>query len=128
MAKTKPIGVRFDEDILAELKELEIASSPQKALNYLISFYRSKGKDKDWAVNFAKKAYKEQKPTATFVTEVSHPIGGLSDEYRADLDKQVVALIKERDNPPKEHSGIGKKVWRHDRQKKIDELQKLLNP
>ncbi len=42
-----------------------------------------------------------------------------------EIDKQIVALIKERDNPPKEHSVVGKKVWRLDRQKKIDELQKL---
>jgi hypothetical protein len=43
----------------------------------------------------------------------------------AKIDEQIVALIKERDNPPKEHSAIGKKTWRFDRQQKIDELQKL---
>jgi len=33
MAKTKPIGVRFDEDLLNKLKEANIIDSPQKALN-----------------------------------------------------------------------------------------------
>lgn len=38
MAKTKPIGVRFDEDLLKSLKELGIAT-PQKALIFLENFY-----------------------------------------------------------------------------------------
>lgn len=33
MAKTKPIGVRFDESLLEALKNSSIADSPQKALN-----------------------------------------------------------------------------------------------
>lgn len=33
MAKTKPIGVRFDEDLLNTVKEAGLAKSPQKALN-----------------------------------------------------------------------------------------------
>lgn len=33
MGKTKPIGVRFDEELLGKLKSAGIASSPQKALN-----------------------------------------------------------------------------------------------
>ena len=33
MAKTKPIGVRFDEELLNKVKEANIAASPQKALN-----------------------------------------------------------------------------------------------
>ena len=33
MAKTNPIGVRFDEELLNKLKEANIIDSPQKALN-----------------------------------------------------------------------------------------------
>lgn len=33
MAKTKPIGVRFDEELLNKVKEASLATSPQKALN-----------------------------------------------------------------------------------------------
>lgn len=39
MAKTKQVGVRFDQDMLDVLKEEGIASSPQKALNFLTLFY-----------------------------------------------------------------------------------------
>jgi len=33
MAKTNPIGVRFDEELLSKVKEASLATSPQKALN-----------------------------------------------------------------------------------------------
>lgn len=42
MAKTKPIGVRFDEELLNSLKDADIISSPQKALNlYEETYLRS---------------------------------------------------------------------------------------
>lgn len=41
MAKTKPTGVRFDESLLIELKNNDIASSPQKALNFYENFYKT---------------------------------------------------------------------------------------
>lgn len=40
MAKTKQIGVRFDQEMLDMMKEDNIADSPQKALNFLTEFYR----------------------------------------------------------------------------------------
>lgn len=40
MAKTKPIGVRFDEEILAEFKKSKIADTAQGVLNFLIGFYK----------------------------------------------------------------------------------------
>lgn len=42
MAKTKPIGVRFDENLLEILKEKKIAETPQKALNFLTDLYKKK--------------------------------------------------------------------------------------
>jgi len=39
--KTKPIGVRFDEDLLKVLEKDGVADSPQKALNFLTEFYWS---------------------------------------------------------------------------------------
>jgi len=38
--KTRQTGVRFDIDMLQEMKELQIALSPQRALNWLTSFYK----------------------------------------------------------------------------------------
>lgn len=43
----------------------------------------------------------------------------------SEIQKQIDALKKEIENVPKTHSPIGKKTWVFDRQKKIDELQKL---
>lgn len=40
MAKTTPIGVRFDGELLEMLKEREVATSPQTALNYLQQHYQ----------------------------------------------------------------------------------------
>jgi hypothetical protein len=55
MAKTKPIGVRFDENMLEVFKEDGIADSPQKALNFLHSFYLENRKDKtDFTELFSK--------------------------------------------------------------------------
>jgi hypothetical protein len=39
MAKSKPIGVRFDEDILALIQKEQNLSSHQKVLNYLMENY-----------------------------------------------------------------------------------------
>ena len=41
MAKTKPIGVRFDEDILKIMNDEGIASTPQKALNFLTQLFHT---------------------------------------------------------------------------------------
>lgn len=40
MAKTKPIGVRFDEDLLNEVKANRAADSPQRALNLYEKTYK----------------------------------------------------------------------------------------
>lgn len=37
--KTKPIGVRFDEDILEGLKKANLAHNPQSALRFLERYY-----------------------------------------------------------------------------------------
>lgn len=41
MAKTNPIGVRFDLEQLEQLKTDKIANSPQKALNYYESLHKN---------------------------------------------------------------------------------------
>jgi hypothetical protein len=57
MAKSKPIGVRFDEDILALIQKEQNLSSPQKVLNYLMENYfksDSNLKEKQKVVNKVK--------------------------------------------------------------------------
>lgn len=51
MAKTNPIGVRFDDGLLTSLKEDGVANSPQKVLNFLTEFYR---KNKERTFDFEK--------------------------------------------------------------------------
>jgi hypothetical protein len=41
MAKTKPIGVRFDEDLLNEFKLEKLADTPQGALSLLENYYKT---------------------------------------------------------------------------------------
>tara|TARA_R110000868_G_scaffold141749_1_gene358476 strand:- start:41 stop:361 length:321 start_codon:yes stop_codon:yes gene_type:complete len=82
MAKTKPIGVRFDEDLLIELKEHGRAESPQKALNYLSDFYRHNGKDKDWLKNFVK----------VKVEEKIKPVVNSNDAQIAEYEKEIAGL------------------------------------
>lgn len=52
MAKTKPIGVRFDEDLLEVLREDEKCETAQQSLNFLSIFYRNNKKDR---IDFIKK-------------------------------------------------------------------------
>jgi len=47
-------------------------------------------------------------------------------EGSEEIQNQIELLIKERDSAPRDYSVVGKKVWRLDRQKKIDELKKSL--
>lgn len=56
MAKTKPIGVRFDKDLIEALKDDNIANSPQKVLNFLTEFYRESYK-KDKLVSELNKSF-----------------------------------------------------------------------
>lgn len=64
MAKTNPIGVRFDEDLLKSLKDDNLADSPQKALNYLSEFYRLNREKIDFKKMFEDSAlFNRMRPT-----------------------------------------------------------------
>jgi len=56
MAKGKPIGVRFDLDLLKALEDDKLADSPQKALNYLSEFYRANQERIDFKKMFEESA------------------------------------------------------------------------
>jgi hypothetical protein len=65
MAKTNPIGVRFDKDLLLDFKEDKLAETPQGVLNFLADFYRLNGKKTDPVPTkgTATKKIKFKKPT-----------------------------------------------------------------
>ena len=73
--------------------------------------------------DIADKKLKEEIAKDPEITQILEEINQTS---RDQIENQIEALIKERDAAPKDYSTIGKKVWRNDRQKQIDELQKLL--
>lgn len=72
--KNKPIAVRFDLKILELLKEEEKIDTPQKALNFLSTFWENTRPAKDASDPTPQKAKapiaKVEKPAAT-----SHPSG-----------------------------------------------------
>jgi len=71
MAKTNPIGVRFDEDLLKSLEEDKLATSPQKALNFLTEFYRNRRDKVDLGgIITASKLFEGAKPLAGVEAEV----------------------------------------------------------
>lgn len=96
MAKTNPIGVRFNPDLLLQLKEDKIADTPQKALNFLSNFYHENKKDKPDFVKafkvFDKKDLSEKK-VAPFPQETK------------------VTLDVIRESCPKELTGLDRSAW-----------------
>lgn len=71
MAKSKPIGVRFDLDLLQVFKDDKVAETPQAALNYLTEFYRTNRERIDFKEMFENSAlfknakHTDQKETGT---------------------------------------------------------------
>ena len=71
MAKSKPIGVRFDLDLLQVFKDDKVAETPQAALNYLTEFYRTNRERIDFKAMFENSTlfktatHTDEKETAT---------------------------------------------------------------
>ena len=65
--KTNPIGVRFNIELLEELKEKKIADSPQKALSFYEESYRQVPLEKN--TDDFKSHEKEKSTLATFQPE-----------------------------------------------------------
>lgn len=63
MAKSKPIGVRFDLDILERIKKEQGPETPQAVLNYLMNTYQGK----------TAPAKKERKPISLATTSKGPP-------------------------------------------------------
>lgn len=70
MAKSKPIGVRFDLDLLQMFKDDKVAETPQAALNYLTEFYRTNRERIDFKAMFENSSlFKNAKHTDERETE-----------------------------------------------------------
>lgn len=93
--KTNPIGVRFNKELLEQVK-----TSPQKALNL-------------YEENYINKDEKSETPPPT-------PENKGNDER--DKILQQIAEIKKETIPKERDTVTGKKVWQLDQQKRIDNL------
>ena len=88
MAKTKPIGVRFDEEILALIQKEQNLSSPQRVLNYLMESYLKSN-------SLAPKQVDNIKP-----------------EQVVTKKKEVLESPKNRPNPPINLKGLDLAIWK----------------
>lgn len=107
MAKTKPIGVRFDKDLLDAIKEKGFADSPQKSLNLYEETY------KKWAAGVFVEM--ENKAIDTETDDAD------SASNNSEIEKQIEA-VKNETKP----SWILKSQFEKYQEKKIAELKKQL--
>lgn len=144
MAKTKPIGVRFDETLLNDLKNAGLADSPQKALNLFERSYLELINLKIEINNQPenKKRITEERMSQTkkevfenlvhFGQAVVHEPTGivgvtLSEAERGVLEERLRVIDAEMKNPPK-NPIIGLRMWYAAREKEKKEiLSKLQN-
>jgi len=134
MAKTKPIGVRFEEDVLEYLKTNYKVESPQKALNFMSNYFKQgigmlpNGSLKPETALLLKPYNSIPLPENYHIGESKFIDVKISDEETnpiPDVLKQqrIAELEKELKNPPKT-AQIGVRNWVRIREQ---ELQKLKN-
>lgn len=136
MAKTKPIGVRFDEDLLIALSEDGIADTAQQALNFLSLFYRDNNPNK---INFAEKFKDIQLKSKTSVDmknfnkvlnetpkEVKQEVSEMLDNFDNEEIQKQIAAVKAEKIPPERNTPLGKKIWEKEQSNRINELKKQL--
>lgn len=118
MAKTKPIGVRFDQELLDAVKEKGYADSPQKALNLYEIWYKRMASG---AVDIPKK--KELPPQ---VAALSKPIVEIHTAVPTEqLEQRIKQIESELRSPPKS-AAVGMKMWFAVREVELKELKKEL--
>ena len=136
MAKSKPIGVRFDLELLSLLKEKEKIDTPQTALNFLTDFYNKKRKKteeveqyksgKQNHTEFIEKMGQQSKSDM----EVYYEVGELVEETQPKTDTnmednllEIEKIKSELLNPPAKFSSLlAKKTYFYDRNKRLKEL------
>lgn len=126
MAKTKPIGVRFDQDLLSELKEQGVANTPQKALNYISEFYKKNRKDKDWLLNYVKETHKKRQTKVINLTPDPTPTNYTINTTNKDEILKQIADIRAEKIPDGRNTIMGRKSWNLEQAEKIKSLQKQL--
>lgn len=125
MAKTKPIGVRFREDILDSLKTKFSVGSPQKALVFLESFYVQHHKLAENIIDVLKKE-KNNIPCIDKTLDVGVTANEvLSDSEKTAIKERISVLESELKNPPKTAT-IGVNRWIEIRKTELAKLKKQI--
>lgn len=116
MAKTNPIGVRFDIQMLEKLKEDGI-NTPQKVLNFLANYYTE---------NIAKINFRDVIGRSKG-TELPNKIPENKEPEidETEIEKQISAIYAEK-IPKERDTSLGRKVWASDQRKRISELEERL--
>lgn len=134
MAKTKPIGVRFDEDLLNSLKDADIVSSPQKALNlYEETYLRSvteKVAENNKPENKAKIEGERNGTVNSIKKEIKQPLTPQECEMPPKKDtsliEQRISDIEAELKKPPSNPIIGLRRWKEVRWSELEKLRKQL--
>lgn len=114
MAKTKPIGVRFDAELFEELKSANIVKTYQETLNLLEANYK---RFRDENVGFS--AEKVGAPQNKYPQEEQPSIPLKTKEA---LEEDIRVILNEK-LPPERNTTIGRKVWETEKRKKIEAIR-----
>lgn len=134
MAKTNPIGVRFDEELLKIIKETAGVSTPQKALNLYEEHFR--GKIGGGGSN-TRSSYVEAKVEDKPKSDPPPPENKTEEHEQKDegserpklspeqIKEEIVRLGK-MEVPKDRNTRLGKISWEIEKKAKIEELKKQL--
>lgn len=150
MAKTKPIGVRFDENVLEVLKEDEKCETPQQCLIFLCNFYihnrhgqidfrkefghmkfvKREGDERSMnipkgfedKVNALGREINKELMEQLTETVLSGTPTTVVIKDKSEMQKQISEIMNEK-IPKERDTPLGRKVWYNEQQKRIEELK-----
>lgn len=113
MAKTKPIGVRFDKEMLSDMKEKKIAETPQKALNHLTNIYNGNiSEPKEIKIQDATKPTNVVKPITEKPPTTNYTINTLTEKEATPEPKEIPPMPKKEDYKDSIEFGMAKSEWK----------------
>jgi hypothetical protein len=118
MAKTKPIGVRFDAELFEELKSFQFVKTYQETLNFLEAHYK---RMRDEAINIPAER-EEKRGVAHKAKPKADPIPSKEKEV---LEAEIQAILNEK-IPKERDTPRGKKAWDYDQRKRIEAIREQI--
>jgi len=139
VGKTKPIGVRFDEELLNKVKGASLATSPQKALNLYersyVELIEMKVAENNKPEN--KERIERERNTVSEVSKNSQHKQPLTEAEctpnppttldEQELKKKIEAIRAEKIPEHRNRSTLGKKSWEAEQKQRILEIQEQIN-